>query len=618
MATYQVAIIGGGSVGLVASILLSQQSIPHLLFERYPSTSIHPKACGLNQRTAEIFNQMGVLPEILKHRAPPQTVSRTAWYTSLGPNGKEILTRDSWGGNQYAGEYERVSPCPYLTLAQIRLEPILLKRAILLNPAGIHHNASVKTVEELEDRVILTVDHKDKPEPTRYAFRYVIGADGGRVLTESLGIKWEGERDIVNMISAHFKAPISKWHPDPSVFISWFINPLLGGSIGTGYLYHIGPWTGNESEEWVFACALNPNDPKCFEEKDMIERINSTLQIPNLKIELQSLSHWYVNAIVAERYRSRPFSGRIFLVGDAAHRIPPWGALGLNSGIQDIHNLVWKLEFALHGSTEGEDYNGLLDSYDTERRPVGQRVAKTSLHNLRSHSSVMDRALGILPMNSTSENVKAMEAFLNAKNPAGESTRNAVVEAQKILDNEFHALGAEIGWFYPSVDVDNEGEASRHDGQILENGDLDCINYHPSTIPGHHLPHSWLISRAPPHKISTRDLVMRNRILLLTSDEESWLRYESKFVGVDIIRHDGKPEDGRYNWDVDGTWAKVCGISKTGAVIVRPDGIVAWRAYDSRGMTSEKFQEVVRRIFHLDRSRGNERQESSTPILVNL
>ncbi|KFY94797.1 hypothetical protein V500_03062 [Pseudogymnoascus sp. VKM F-4518 (FW-2643)] len=152
-----VAIIGGGPVGLVSSILLSQQEIPHVLFERHPSTYIHPKACGMNQRSMEIFRQMGIEAEILEHRAPPDTVSRTDWYTSLGPNGREIIGRDAWGGGKYQGEYNRASPSPYVLLPQIRLEAILQKKALQLNCAGIHYGVHVTAVEEQADWVILTL-----------------------------------------------------------------------------------------------------------------------------------------------------------------------------------------------------------------------------------------------------------------------------------------------------------------------------------------------------------------------------------------------------------------------------------------------------------------------------
>ena len=320
-----VVIIGGGPVGLSCSILLSLRGVANILFERHPSTSIHPKAAGINQRTTEIFRVMGIEDEVYAHAAPAEVAGRTAWYTSLGEEGKEVFSRDAWGGGQYEAEYATHSPSKYCILPQIRLEPILKRRAIELNPTGIRYNHEVSSTREDGDLVEVTVKERPSGQVSLHHAQYVIIADGGRMFTDQLGVKWSGEADIMTMISAHIRAPIRSLHPGNRNFMTWFTNPAMGGSTRTGYLYQLGPWpeamTDSGAEEWMFACAQTEDDPDVFDAETALARARKTIGIPDLDIEVISISPWTVNAIYASQWRV----GRCFLVGDSAHRIPPWG-----------------------------------------------------------------------------------------------------------------------------------------------------------------------------------------------------------------------------------------------------------------------------------------------------
>ncbi|KAI8259536.1 Phenol 2-monooxygenase [Colletotrichum sp. SAR11_239] len=436
-----VVIIGGGPVGLTCSILLSLRGISNMLFERHPSTSIHPKACGINQRTTEILRVMGVEEDVYAISAPAEIAGRTAWYTSFGEEGKEVFSRDAWGGGQYAEEYAQHSPSRYCILPQIKLEPILKQRAVELNPHRIFYGHEVLMTEDHGDFADVTVKNRSTGDVSRRRGTYVIVADGGRQFTTQLGVEWSGEGDLLTMISAHIRSPIRALHPDSRNFITWFTNPAMGGSTLTGYLYQLGPWpeamTNPEIEEWMFVCAQAADDPTKFDAETALARASKTIGIPDLNMELISLSEWTVNALYASQWRV----GRHFLVGDSAHRIPPWGALGMNSGIQDANNLVWKLSMALKDSSR--HYDSLLDTYYEERSEVGKRVGQTSLNNMRSHSGQIDRVMGVSALQSQAENLAAGAAFFDKGHPEYAEKQRLIQLASQALDTEFKAPGYE-------------------------------------------------------------------------------------------------------------------------------------------------------------------------------
>ena len=330
-----------------------------------------------------------------------------------------------------------------------------------------------------------------------------------------------------------------------------------------------------ETEEWVFACARLPHEQvRPFNEDDMIARLHRTLKIPGLEVELMSLSHWQVNAKVASQYRSR--GGRIFLVGDAAHRIPPWGALGLNSGIQDADNLIWKLALALK-SGKGK-LEGLLDGYDSERRPIGERVGKTSLYNMQAHALVLDQAIGLTPEQSEGTNVQAMEQYFDpSDNGKGQAKRQEVNKAMNVLDVEFYAHGAEVGWFYDLDYIGDYGlvESQEANPQLREDGEMELCVYRPSTKPGSQLPHAWLVERVQQRRISTRELLEKSRLVLL-AQSAGWKRLDHSFVHVIVVNEN----DGEF-MDEEGRWKEICGVlADTGALLVRPDSIIAYRFFD--------------------------------------
>lgn len=569
VAEVPVVIVGGGPVGLSTSIMLSRFGVRHTLFERHPGTSVHPKALGLNQRTLEVFRSMGIENEVRAAAAPPRTCERTAWYTSFaGPtelHGRRIAVRPAWGGGPYAEEYAQASPSRYSMLPQLRLEPILRRRAEQFPEAQLHFDTAVTAVSQDAQGVTVEVTDSQGNRRTVRA-RYLIGADGGRTVAPALGIEAVGPTNLLDMVTAHFSADLSPYLPDDGCLINWFINPDFGGSIGSGFLYHIGPWNERGvSKEWGFACAFHADDPRRFDDEGMRSRINRSLGLPELQVELHSISHWYIQSVVAERFRQ----GRCFLVGDAAHRIPPWGALGLNTGIQDAHNLAWKLAAAVRD----DKLSALLDSYDVERRPIARAVANASLASFQSHAGVIDAAIGLAPTLPPAEGWAAL-AQLWSGTPAGQEKQAALDKAIQVMDVEFHAHGAELGFSYP------RGALVPEPGASEASMPADPLVYHPSAQPGHHVPHTWL--EGPKGKVSTLDLTSPGRLaLLVDSEHEAW----SKALGavdhplaalVDVVA----VGSGHPHRDPSGRWGALREISEKGALLVRPDSIIAWRSHE--------------------------------------
>ena len=570
--TTSVLIVGGGVSGLTASLLLSRLDVPHVLVERHPRTALLPKAHIINQRAMEIFREIGVDGDIYEHGCPPENMSTIAWMTSLaGPtplHGRRIARADAWcGGPAYAS----ASPCRPTNLPQLRLEPLLRRRAEDRAPATVLFNHEMHSLAQTTDGVEAEIE--DREHATRHAVRarYVIAADGGRTLGPALGVEMAGERGLLDMVSTHFSADLSAYWQDDSVVICFSTNPDGEGSLGSGVLLPMGPGTwGKSSKEWQYHSALHTGDPDAFDTPLMLSRMREMLGRPDLDAEIHSLSRWRFEAVVADKYRA----GRCFFAGDAAHRHPPNGGLGLNTAVADVHNLAWKLALVLRGHAN----EALLDTYEQERRPVGQAVVARALRNWRAHIDI-DAAMGLADAADRTE-AWARTEELFSDTPAGELRRASVDRAVAAAAPEFTGQDIELGYRYAGEAIVAGGAALGQDPRPGDGG------YAASTDPGRAMPHAWLTSRTSQERTSTLDLVSGTRFgLLVDTAASAWsgglaaavgeLGLPASLVGVISI---GDVGSGAEWWDIDQTWSRLRGVSPTGAVLVRPDRHVAWRA----------------------------------------
>jgi len=560
-----VLVVGAGAAGLTTSLSLSRQAVDHVLVERHDGTSNQPKAHILNQRTMEVFREVGLAEDVYRQGAQLDQMSRTVWYTSIaGPtdlHGREVGRIDSWGGGRMGPSYEAASPCRLTNLPQHYLEPLMREHAERSEHADVRFGHEfVSLNQDLTGVQAVVREARTGVEYTIEA-DYLVAADGGRTIGPQLGIEMVGEQSLVNMVTTHFSADFNAVLPDPGAAIYRFVNPDGPGLVHRGTLVQMGGggW-GRDCKEWVFSFSVRPGEDTSFDAEDVLQQLRTMLGLPGLPIRIHLISPWKVEGVVAESYRV----GRVLLVGDAAHRHPPAGGLGLNAGVQDAHNLAWKLA-AVHHGWAGAD---LLATYEDERRPIG--VTNTA-HALRSffQNHEVDKALGFGAESSPEQGWEQLATYFS-NTVEGSVLHARVQEAVRSKRYAYQALALEIGFGY------DEGALIPDPRGWVPPTAVDPVcDYIPSTRPGRRVPHIWL-ARAG-QQVSTVDLPGGTSFVLLVNEDAVWRRAVNRMrsvypdIPVELIVIGGS------ECDDEGAWEQFREVDDDGAVLVRPDGHVAWR-----------------------------------------
>ncbi|WP_327288724.1 FAD-dependent monooxygenase [Streptomyces sp. NBC_01198] len=564
-----VLIVGGGGCGLSASVFLSDHGVGHLLVERHTDTSKLPKAHYLNQRTMEIFRQHGLYEAVVEPAAPLEKFGKVRWQTTLTGDGpldaRVIHEMDAFGGGALTETYAAAGPVLPIKLPQLRLEPILRRQAEQRNPGRVlfGHDLVAFTEDPGSGRVLAEIRDSATGETSTVAARYVVAADGGRTLGPALGVRMQGVSAMVDVTTAYFSADLSPWWHEGTI-ITWLLNPYRPDLSST--LLEMGPSWGKACEEW--GLHFIPGDADRSDPRAVTARIREVLGLPGLDLTLHKVSHWSVEGVLADRYRD----GRVLIVGDAAHRQPPTTGLGLNGGIQDVHNLAWKLAAVLAGHAD----DGLLDSYEGERRPLGRRNVEWGLSTWFHHRLMTEAAVGLGAHIPPERRSSAFAAYF-APSPVGEVVRARAAEIFGTHRAECQAHDLEVGFAYEDGAVVPDGSPPPARSPM---GDA----HHPTTRPGHVLAHAWIEHRG--RRLSTHDLVGSGTgfALLTGASGTPWCAAAAEVAekfGVPItVARIGDPADGAEYTDVEGGWAAVRGITDAGAVLVRPDNHVAWRSAD--------------------------------------
>ena len=346
---YQVIIVGGGPVGVALAVELGLRGVSCALVERHVLPQRIPKGQGLTQRTMEHFYFWGLDQELRAARLLPpgypiggvtayRDLMSQYWYA---PAGREVVR------SYYFQDNERLPQ--YLT------EEVLRRRLADLSSVECRFGWSAEAVEQDDNSARVTIAETDGTGKQVLEADYVVGCDGARsTVREQLGIDRGGADFDQRMVLAVFES--SELHEGLKRFPERTTYRVLHPDL-KGYWRFFG--RVDVGKGWFFHAPV-PTDttPDNYDFHGLIQQAAGF----SFPVSFEHVGFWDLRIAVASEYRR----GRVFIAGDAAHSHPPYGGFGLNSGLEDVANLGWKLSAVL--DRWGGD--ALLDSYGEERRPI--------------------------------------------------------------------------------------------------------------------------------------------------------------------------------------------------------------------------------------------------------
>ena len=549
-----VLVVGTGPTGATAALALATYGVRVHAVTQWNWLANTPRAHITNQRAVEVLRDLGIEEEAKKYATPWELMSEMLFCTSLA--GEEIARLKVWGtGDERIGDYIAGSPCGLMDLPQLYMEPLLVKNAAA---RGASFAFNTEYLSHTQDETGVTVRLRDRLSQREYEVRarYLIGADGARSqIVEQLGLSLEGHLARAATAYVLFHADLRRYVEHRPGILHWIMSPIAGyGEIGMGLLRAIRPWH-TWIAGWGFDLASGEPD---FSDDGVKARIRHYVGDPNLDIDIEATSVWYINQAYAPSYSV----GRVFCGGDAVHRHPPSSGLGSNTCMQDAFNLAWKLAFVIQGHAD----ESLLDSYSPERVPVGKQVVARANRSRIEYGPINECFQTV----GEADPVAAGLAKLRDPGPEGVAVREALRKAMEVKASyEFNAQGVELNQRYASnaviPDPDAGEEQWRRDPQVYLQA---------TTRPGAKIPHTWLVDEAG-QRLSTLDVTGKGKFSLVTGlAGRAWVQAAHKlnlpFLRTVVVGAKGAE-------DPYLSWAQIREIHEAGALLVRPDGYIAWR-----------------------------------------
>lgn len=581
MVETDVLVVGSGPSGASAALALSTYGVPNIMITKYRWTANTPRAHITNQRAMEFFRDMGIQDQVEEVATPHELIGDTVFCSSIA--GEEFGRILTWGTSPVRhADYESASPVLNCDVPQNYLEPVLVRNA---TQRGTQTRFSSEYVSHVQDAAGVTTTVLDRVTGVPYLVRskYLIGADGARSkVAADIDLPFEGQMDVAGSMNITFTADLTALVGHRPSVLYWVVQPGANvGGIGAGLVRMVRPWN-----EWLIVWGYDISQPPPEVDAESAKAIvHQLLGTDELDVEITGTSLWGNNEMFATQLQS----GRVFCVGDAVHRHPPSNGLGSNTSIQDSYNLSWKLAAVLSGAAAPS----LLDTYTAERAPVARQIVTRANQSSREFGGFFE-ALGVTTAENEAEMVAAIEER-KLDTPVGRERREALRRAMALKDYEFNAHGVELGQFSTSTAVISDGSPKPSTpGRDPE------LFHTPGTAPGAPLPHVWVGDHAS--KRSTLDLAPSTRFTLFTGiSGAGWAdaaRAVAARLGValePVVIGPGQEVEDLY-FD----WAAIREIDEDGALLVRPDKVIAWRSMSASPDAEGELLAALSRILGRD------------------
>lgn len=553
-----VLIVGGGPVGMMMGLLLARGGVRSLIVEKRPGLHQMPQAHFISTRSMEICRAAGVNEAAMRSQATqPRDMGHIRWVSTLAePDlGAYALVR----GPEDVASLLRQSPTPLCNLSQHLFEPVLLDAVQRTELIDLRFAHEWRGYERGGDGFRCSI-HVSDGAPMAIDSRYLIGADGaGSSVRKALGIAMRGPERLAAYCNLFFSANLRPLLAERPALLYWVMDPAFAGV----FIAH------DIDSTWIYMKNLGPEDAatEAFSPDECRRLIRGAIGA-EADFELRGASPWTMTAQVADSYGGEG----AFLIGDAAHRFPPTGGIGMNTGMGDAHNLAWRIAFAERGLGAN-----LPNGYEAERRPVAQTNCEQSASNFHQLDQVA-RAMNLSPDVAASR--RAMSLVRR------DDERRAKVQAA--IDEQaehFNMSGLDLGVCYRGDAVIGDGEPPMPSNPVCQ--------YLPSTTPGARLPHAPVLRGGAP--CSTLDLAPYDAFCLLhragdTDAAEAAAALARQGLPVQAVAigpgGDAEPADAAFDDVFD---------LANQPLLVRPDSHIGWRGGPNRRPQAE-LGPALRRI----------------------